>query len=114
MIKNLNVFLSLFLVSVLLFSCQDQPNNNLKAKAILLWTADYAVDGCGFFIIIGDKKMKIENESIVPDSYKLHDSTWVNIEYESFQKTMAFNCGDLPYSVSYEVITLKSISQTTR
>ena len=47
-------------------SCKkSNDSNNLKSDAVLTWTGDYAVDGCGFFITINNHEYKPENESVI-------------------------------------------------
>lgn len=79
--------------------------------AILRWTGDYAVDGCGFFILIGDQEYKPENESVIGDKYKTNDDMTVLIEYRILSERIEFSCGDLPNPLTREairIITLKT------
>ena len=41
------IIVAIFALS-LLGSCDKDDSNNVKSDAVLTWTGDYAVDGCGF------------------------------------------------------------------
>ena len=92
----------IFILIILeIFSCSkdDSPlfsNNILENDAVLRWTGDYAVDGCGFFIIINGHEYKPENESIIDDSFKMNHDIEVKIEYKILDKKIESWCGDLP------------------
>ena len=95
-----------------LLSCNKNSTNESygKAEAILTWTGDYAVDGCGFFIIINHHKYKPEDESIINNSYKT-DSTIVIVEYQILNKKINSYCGDLPYATITDGIKIISLTK---
>ena len=78
-------------------------------KAILDWTGEYEVDGCGFHIFINDHKYKAENESDVDDSFKTTNDSKVTIEYILLDYQISSACGDLPNSVLTDAIRIYSI-----
>ena len=105
------VLLILIPIFCLILSCSYNVENNpnLTADAVLTWTGEYEVDGCGFFIIINEHKYKSENESIIDDSYKISGETTVKVEYEILNKTIESWCGDLPYTTKTDGIKIISI-----
>jgi len=83
-----------FLLFLLFMGCDKDSNDDiLEANAILSWTGDYAVDGCGFFITIGEKEYKPENESIIPESFQSSENMIVFIEYELSVQPVEYICG---------------------
>ena len=109
--KNLKVLVLIVLVGFL-FSCNKNSSNEEygKKEAILIWTGDYAVDGCGFFLQINNHKYKPENESIIDNSFKT-GSTLVIAEYQILNKQISSACGDLPYATLTDGIRIISITK---
>ncbi|MFQ6677140.1 MAG: hypothetical protein ACE5D0_02365 [Fidelibacterota bacterium] len=99
----------LLLSLLLIFGCEDKKNTILEANALLRWTGDYAVDGCGFFIDIDDHEYKPEDEMTIDDSLKINSGVEVMIQYELLNKTIEYNCGDLPHFLEVDGIKLHSI-----
>jgi len=82
------------LLFVLFMGCdKDQNNDILEASANLSWTGNYAVDGCGFFITIGEKEYKPENESVIPDRFQSSENMNVFIVYELSIEPVEYICG---------------------
>ena len=106
--KMLKILLSIFTIGFV-FSCEnDDDSDNLKSDAVLTWTGDYAVDGCGFFVMINDHNYKPENESII-DSYFKSGSNNVIIEYQLLNRKIETACGDLPTPTLTDGIKIISI-----
>ncbi len=57
-------------------------------EATLRWTGDYAVDGCGYMLQIGDITHKPENESDIPNSYKETSPTPVRVRIKDYRKNV--------------------------
>ncbi|TPE42127.1 hypothetical protein [Pontibacter mangrovi] len=55
----------------------DNPNIE-TVDATLHWTGEFAVDGCGFTLEIGNTTHKVINDDFIPDSFK--DNTPVEVE----------------------------------
>ena len=90
MMKNLLPILSIFFI----LGCEDKKEDTiLEADALLRWTGDYAVDGCGFFIDIGENEYKPEDELAIPDSLKIDTGVDVFIKYELLDEPIEFTCG---------------------
>jgi len=101
-------FVFILIFPVLFFiSCQDLPVSNdfdnQTQTAMIFWTGDIAVDGCGWIIKIGDKEYHPDS---LPAAFQI-DSFIVDILYDI--DTLRFVCGlggvDLP------VLKIKSISK---
>lgn len=92
-------------------SCKkSDDSNNLRSDAVLTWTGDYAVDGCGFFITVNDQGYKPENESIIDQNYK-SGSTNVIVVYQLTNRKIESACGDLPTSTLTDGIKIISITK---
>ena len=87
--KSIIPILTVFLI----LGCEDEENKILEANALLRWTGDYAVDGCGFFIDIGEYEYKPEDELAIPDSLKIDTGVDVYIKYELLDDPIEFHCG---------------------
>ena len=62
-----------FLILFLILGCEDKKEDKiLEANALLHWTGDYSVDGCGFFIVTSDNEYKPEDEGAIDDSFKVN------------------------------------------
>ena len=106
--KKLLFFFSLFII----LSCEDNQEDKIRETvALLRWTGDYAVDGCGFFISVNEKSYKPEDETVIDDSLKSRGLIEVFIKYELLNKTIEYHCGD-PFNPSeIDGIKLHSISK---
>ncbi|MBX0335310.1 hypothetical protein K3G39_18905 [Pontibacter sp. HSC-14F20] len=75
-------------------SCdKDDDLQVMEATATLVWSGDYAVDGCGFIIHLGDQHYKPENEQEIDNLFKQQDSHTVRIKYTLPAKPREYNCG---------------------
>ncbi|PKV75869.1 hypothetical protein BD749_0816 [Pontibacter ramchanderi] len=76
------------------FSCdKDDDLEVLEATATLMWTGDYAVDGCGFSIYLNDQYYKPDNERVIGEEFKQNESYTVRIKYTLPPKPMECTCG---------------------
>jgi hypothetical protein len=104
--KKLLFFFSLFII----FSCEDNQEDKIRETvALLRWSGDYAVDGCGFFIDIEDHEYKPEDETTIDDSLKISSGVEVIVRYELLDEKIEYYCGDLSNSSEIDGIKLHSI-----
>ena len=106
----------LFVICILgfLFSCKKEAviTDYVQKEAVLTWTGEYAVDGCGFFITIDGHKYKPENESIIDNSFKTNDPyIMVIVDCQVLNKQIETGCGDLPYTTKTDGIKISSITK---
>lgn len=83
-------------------------NEAITTQAILEWTGDYEVDGCGFIIIIDGKEYKAENESFIDDAYKA-GQTEVVLSFKHLGSQIEKFCGDKPDPFVFDLIEIVSI-----
>ncbi len=82
------------LLFILIVGCNEKEENNiLESNAVLRWTGSYAVDGCGYFIDIGEKEYKPENETDIPEHFNTSENANVFIEYTYTDEQVAYSCG---------------------
>ena len=114
MLKYSKLIFILIIFEILSCSKDHSPlisNNILENDAVLRWTGEYAVDGCGFFIIINGHKYKPENESIISENFKMNHDIEVIIEYKNLDKKIERSCGDLPIPDLIDGIEIISIEK---
>lgn len=103
----------LLLISIFFFialiSCEKGNEVNYERDAILTWTGEYDVDGCGFFVEIDSIQYKPENEGIIPKAFKTTDTLKVTIQYIDVLYEIEYYCGDLPEGQKSKAIKLLSI-----
>ncbi len=100
-----------FLLIALFFSsCEREDNEILTGPGKLNWTGEYAVDGCGFFITIGDHEYKPSNESIIGESFKRNDVN-VMLEYQILDRQIEKWCGDSESATIRDGIKIISIEE---
>ena len=76
------LLVGIIIVSALIINSCDEGNEVSYARnAKLIWTGDYEVDGCGFFVEIDSIKYKPENEEIIPPDFKSYDTLTVTLQY---------------------------------
>ena len=107
--KKYFVIVLLILSITFVLSCEDENEVIINANARLIWTGDYDVDGCGFFVEIDSVEYKPENEGIIPPQYKKDEPLDITVQYIDLLYEIDFFCGDLPESQSSPAIELKSI-----
>ena len=124
--KNLSQIMMLLLVVTIissaceeyeLFKPKGQPVDSVKvdSTALLTWTGDYFIDGCGFFITIDGQKYRAENEDFIDDSFKDIESpfqTEVIIEYKLLDQRSDFYCERILETGSLPMIEIISIQRS--
>ncbi|MHA6248165.1 hypothetical protein ACXYMU_09535 [Pontibacter sp. CAU 1760] len=83
--------LALLAALLSLTSCDDEEGCELDLRTVeatLHWTGDYAIDGCGYILKIGDVDHKPENEDDIPDSYKTYPPTAVEAKIIDYNTTV--------------------------
>ena len=106
-LKNLIIILFLFL---LLSSCDEGNEVMYENNAKLIWTGEYDVDGCGFFIEIDSVEYKPENENIIPPVFKVNEPLSITLQYIDLLYDIEYFCGDLPGGQKSKAIKLTSIN----
>ena len=71
----------------------EGENQILTKEALLIWSGDYAVDGCGFSLEFDNKKYKPENEDIIPSDFKNNSQIKVKIRFKYLHKEIEYYCG---------------------
>lgn len=90
-------------------SC-DQGNEVIYVNnAKLIWTGDYEVDGCGFFLEIDSIGYKPENENIIPPAFKINEPLSVTVQYIDLLYDIEYYCGVLPEPKRSKAIKLTSL-----
>lgn len=105
--------LLLLLASILLLSscCKDDEDTFTTAETVdatLVWTGDYAVDGCGFMLQIGDIYHKPTNENDISSSYKENSPTEVEATIINYHKLKRYCQADV------EINTIKIVELRKR
>lgn len=106
--KRIKILLLICTIGFVLSCKNDDDSDILKSEAVLTWTGDYAVDGCGFFVMINDHNYKPENESIIDSNFE-SGSNNVIIEYQLLNRKIETACGDLPAPTLTDGIKIISI-----
>ena len=98
------------LTFLLLTSCKKDEEDcftTATVDATLVWTGDYAVDGCGYILYIGETQHKPANEQRIPDSYKTASPTEVEVRIINYgQKVNACMSGVSMNSI--KVVSLRA------
>lgn len=105
-LKHLTLFAVL---SLIIASCCKKNDEIITTDALLLWTGEVALDGCGFLVEIDGTQYKPENEEIIPVAFQANDTTLVKVEYDENIKEIAFTCG--LGGQAYGVLHLYSIEE---
>ena len=82
--------LSLVAAQYVVTSCckdEEQDGSTMeKTDATLIWTGDYALDGCGFMLQIGEVRHKPVNEADISSAYKTSSPTAVEATIINYNK----------------------------
>ncbi|MEJ8800695.1 hypothetical protein [Pontibacter sp. H249] len=94
--RKLNA-LCLLLISLFVFSScekEDESYTTETVDAVLKWSGNYAVDGCGFFLVVGEQQYKFVNETTIPETYKESgwDGTAVEVKMINYNKKIMAGC----------------------
>jgi hypothetical protein len=93
-------------------SCQDSMQQGTEtAEATLIWSGEYMVDGCGFEVVIKDKKFKPENEDDIDESFKVEGAIPVVVEFERLGEQIDRRCGLSPESKAMDGIRVISVKK---
>ena len=98
------------LITVLIFILAGCTKEEMGKDAIIRWTGEYKVDGCGFFIDLNGKTYKPDNENKISEEFK-KNSAAVVIDYRLPNKDIEYNCGDLPEKQKANAIEIISIKK---
>lgn len=90
--------LSLSLLSALLTmtSCdkdEEDSHTTYTSDALLTWSGDYALDGCGFILTIGEEQYKPSNEQDISAQFKTATPTPVEALVIDYRKKGNVACG---------------------
>ncbi|QCR21786.1 hypothetical protein [Pontibacter sp. SGAir0037] len=86
----------IFLLTAVFFgsACHTGKQNETdKAEAIIYWSGEYMVDGCGFEVEMNGKKYKPENEDAIPEVFKKQEQSKVELTYALLDETIDRRCG---------------------
>lgn len=108
--KHIFVAISFVLFSLLILMACNKTNENQTSDAIISWTGDYAVDGCGFFVTINNHTYKPIDEASIDQRYKV-ESTNVVVSYQLVDSVVESSCGDFITPTLTDGIKIISISQ---
>ncbi|OKL38645.1 hypothetical protein [Pontibacter flavimaris] len=84
------------LLASILFLCsgcekeEDTSATVETVDATLVWMGDYAVDGCGYMLRIGEMDHKPLNEEAISSSYREDSPTEVEVRIINFHKKERF------------------------
>lgn len=83
------------LASIILFcsGCKKDEDSFTSVETVdatLRWTGDYAVDGCGFMLQIGDTRHKPVNENDISSSFRENSPTEVEATIINYHKTQRY------------------------
>lgn len=93
-------------------SCAKNDNTDmLISNAILTWTGDYELDGCGYFIVIDNYQYKPENEDAIDDSFKSIVEILVTVKYQKLDKQITTYCFNSQPNNQHDAIKIISISK---
>ena len=94
------------------FGIEPVKNDTLNSIALLNWTGNYEVDGCGFIIELNEQEYKAANEDMIDEIFKsFYDPVQVRLEYINLKKKQGYFCGDLPFAIEYYMIEILSIEK---
>lgn len=83
------------LASMILFcsGCKKDEDSLTSVETVdatLHWMGDYAVDGCGFMLQIGDTRHKPVNEDDISSSFRENSPTEVEATIINYHKTQRY------------------------
>ena len=105
------LFLVISVISIASCDLFTESENQIVTKvAVLFWSGEYAVDGCGFFVEFDNKRYKPENEDIIQGDF-IHDSrTLVKILFIYLNKEIEYCCFNNTYKAEgIKIITISNI-----
>ncbi|GGG02552.1 hypothetical protein [Pontibacter amylolyticus] len=113
--KDLYFVAILGLIMTLTFAaCQNNADGNAETDdAILIWSGEYMVDGCGFEVEIDGKRFKPDNENEMDEAFKVEGETPVIITYEKLGRQLDIRCGLSTQSRAMDAIRVISVKKRT-
>ena len=101
------------LLTLLTSSCgNDTLQQTSKTdEALLVWSGEYMVDGCGFHVVINDRQYKPVDEEAIDAIFKTDEPTPVILSYELTGETINRPCGLSPESREMDAIRIQSIKR---
>lgn len=104
-------FAALLALTLTAFSCDKEDDLEVQeSTAILYWSGDYAVDGCGFIIYINDKEYKPVNEDDIDAALKKDEPMAVEVKYVLPGRKIRYVCGLASQETeSIKVLSVKEI-----
>jgi hypothetical protein len=103
--KYVKIFSAVILLAFF-SSCNEENDIIFVPDATLIWTGDYNVDGCGFFVETHGNIYKPENETIIPPEYSKVDSLSITVQFIDLSYEIDYYCGDLENKQSVRAIKL--------
>ncbi len=102
----------LFSCIVFIVSCEEESP---KAEMVdfklvrVIWTGDYQVDGCGFFVEIDSIQHKPRNEDFFNADFQVLTDTIVEMKYLDLNQEITAQCGEgYPFKIrGIEIIDIK-------
>ena len=112
--RSINLMVALLLAVTFSFtSCRNEgmKQQSDKTEALLVWSGEYMVDGCGFHVVIDDRQYKPEDEEAIDDAFKTDEPLPVLISYELTGEIIDRRCGLSPESKAMDGIRILSIER---
>ncbi|SIT83011.1 hypothetical protein [Pontibacter indicus] len=98
----------------LLIACQSNADESAETDdAILIWSGEYMVDGCGFEVEIDGKRYKPDNENEIGEAFKVEGETPVIITFERLGRQLDIRCGLSTQSRAMDAIRVISVKKRT-
>ena len=106
---------TVFSAMAILAGCSQKSMNTedqtITKEAQLVWSGEYMVDGCGFEVVISNKKYKPENEDEIDESFKVEGSMPVLVEFVRLGTQLDRRCGLSPESKAMDAIRVVSVKR---
>lgn len=105
-------FICLFVF--MMTSCQNGADDTQETTdAMLVWSGEYMVDGCGFEVLIDGKRYKPDNENEIDEAFKVEGETPVLITFERLGRQLDIRCGLSTQSRAMDAIRVVSVKKRT-
>lgn len=102
------------LFSFMMTSCQNGSDDSPEtANAMLVWSGEYMVDGCGFEVLIDGKRFKPDNENEIDEAFKVEGETPVQVTFERLGRQLDIRCGLSTQSRAMDAIRVVSVKKRT-
>ncbi len=102
------------LCAFMITSCQNGSNDSEEtANALLIWSGEYMVDGCGFEVEIDGKRYKPDNENELDEAFKVEGETPVVLTFERLGRQLDIRCGLSTQSRAMDAIRVVSVKKRT-